>query len=364
MLMIRGATSLLLLIHLLLVVHSIDQGTVIKAHPDAPSAVVAIWSDGSSGATPVRCTGVFVAPEVVLTAASCILSATPTGLVQHAACAHGARDCPTLAPAALKVLKAASLPERAVVADVTAIEFRYSNPSQMPQICSGGAVCGRGGNIAVLRVQQRCPEQRCTPPLAIASRGLVEGDAVRIVGAGVDASGRWALRSRAAAISHVAELQVLLTHSEAPVSPAPVSPAPVACEGDTGAPLLVYDAGYDDRYETGYEAGWAVAGVLSRAAPAGQCGTPASARAAPGSRDGEGRAWSVHVSRCWLWQALVRWGGTTLAVAPGVAQHAQAHGRRKLGVVNSPSLNSSNRLRRQLVGANADADADADANVM
>ena len=205
----------------------------------------------------------------------------------------------------------------------------------MPQICSGGAVCGRGWNIAVLRVQQRCPEQRCTPPLAIATRGLVEGDAVRIVGAGVDASGRWALRSRAAAISHVAELQVLLTHSEAPVSPAPVSPAPVACEGDTGAPLLVYDAGYDDGHETGYEAGWAVAGVLSRAAPAGQCGTPASARAAPGSRDGEGRAWSVHVSRCWLWQALVRWGGTTLAVAPGVAQHAQAHGRRKLGVVLS-----------------------------
>ena len=74
MLMIRGAASLLLVIHLLLCVHSIDQGTVIKAHPDAPSAVVAIWSDGSSGATPVRCTGVFVAPEVVLTAASCILS--------------------------------------------------------------------------------------------------------------------------------------------------------------------------------------------------------------------------------------------------------------------------------------------------
>ena len=341
MLMIRGAASLLLLIHLLLVVHSIDQGTVIKTHPDAPSAVVAIWSDGSSGATPMRCTGVFVAPEVVLTAASCILSATPTGLVQHAACAHGARDCPTLAPAALKVLKAASLPERAVVADVTAIEFRYSDPSQMPQICSGGAVCGRGWNIAVLRVQQRCPEQRCTPPLAIATRGLVEGDAVRIVGAGVDASGRWALRSRASAISHVAELQVLLTHSE-PQESQRTSAAPVACEGDTGAPLLVYDAGYDDGHETGYEAGWAVAGVLSRGAPAGQCGTPASARAAPGSRDGDGRAWSVHVSRCWLWQALVRWGGTTLAVAPGVAQHAQARGRRTLGVVDSPWLNSSN----------------------
>ena len=86
---------------------------------------------------------------------------------QHAACAHGARDCPTLAPAALKVLKAASLPERAVVADVTAIEFRYSDPSQMPQICTGGAVCGRGWNIAVLRVLQRCPEQRCTPPLTV-----------------------------------------------------------------------------------------------------------------------------------------------------------------------------------------------------
>ena len=332
MLMIRGAASLLLAIHLLLCVHSIDQGTVIKAHPDAPSAVVAIWSDGSSGATPVRCTGVFVAPEVVLTAASCILRATPTGLVQHAACAHGARDCPTLAPAALKVLTAASLPERVVVADVTAIEFRYSDPAQMPQICTGGAVCGRGWNIAVLRVLQRCPEQRCTPPLAISTRGLVEGDAVRIVGAGVDASGRWALRSRAAAISHVGELQVFLSHSE-PQQRA--LPAPVACEGDTGSPLLVYEAGYDDGYETGYEAGWAVAGVLSRAAPAGQCGTPAPARAAAGSRDGDGRAWSVHVSRCWLWQALVRWGGTTLAEAPGVARHTQARGRRSLAVLNS-----------------------------
>jgi hypothetical protein len=330
MLMIRGAASLLLVIHLLLCVHSIDQGTVIKAHPDAPSAIVAIWSDGSSGAAPVRCTGVFVAPEVVLTAASCILRATPTGLVQHAACAHGARDCPTLAPAAIKVLTAASLPERVVVADVTAIEFRYSDPSQMPQICTGGAVCGRGWNIAVLRVLQRCPEQRCTPPLAISTRGLVEGDAVRIVGAGVDASGRWALRSRAAAISHVGELQVILSHSE----PQRALPAPVACEGDTGAPLLVYEAGYDEGYETGYEAGWAVAGVLSRAAPAGQCGTPAPARAAPGSRDGDGRAWSVHVSRCWLWQALVRWGGTTLAVAPGVARHTQARGRRSLAVLN------------------------------
>jgi hypothetical protein len=77
-----------------------------------------------------------------------------------------------------------------------------------------------------------------------------------------------------------------------------------------------------------------VAGVVSRAAPAGQCGTPAPARAAPGSRDGDGRAWSVHVSRCWLWQALVRWGGTTLAVAPGVARHTQARGRRSLAVLN------------------------------
>ena len=46
MFMTRGAAFLLLVIHLLLCVHSIDQGTVIKADPHAPSAIVAIWSDG------------------------------------------------------------------------------------------------------------------------------------------------------------------------------------------------------------------------------------------------------------------------------------------------------------------------------
>ena len=49
MFMTRGAAFLLLVVHLLLCVHSIDQGTVIKADPDVPSPIVAIWIGGRTG---------------------------------------------------------------------------------------------------------------------------------------------------------------------------------------------------------------------------------------------------------------------------------------------------------------------------
>ena len=66
---------------------SVFLGRALPDDPDTPHAVVAIWGTPGSEASHVRCTGVFVAPEVVLTAASCVLSGTPTGMVQHSACA-------------------------------------------------------------------------------------------------------------------------------------------------------------------------------------------------------------------------------------------------------------------------------------
>ncbi len=233
------AVRSLLLAHLVLFANSIFQGSVLRADPDLPSAVVAIWSEGGAdGAPHVRCTGVFVAPEVVLTAASCVLRGTPTGMVQHAACAHGARECPTLEPTSLKVLEAASLPERAVVADVIALEFRYSDPATMPQVCTGGAVCGRGWDIAALRVVQRCREQRCVVPLPLAHRAPVEGEPARIVGAGVDSTGLWALRERLAAISGVLDLQVRDSRLGAAPTAAPCAP-PTRTEAAPLAPQPV-----------------------------------------------------------------------------------------------------------------------------
>ena len=137
-------------------------GIPVPDSDPAHHAVIAVWGKPGTAAADVRCTGVFIAPEVVLTAASCVLAAEPATLLQHAACAHGGAGCPTLPADTLEVLAANELPEkREPTAEVLSYEFRYSVPTSMPQVCTGGAVCGEGWDIAALRVRQLCPRQRC-----------------------------------------------------------------------------------------------------------------------------------------------------------------------------------------------------------
>ena len=163
------------------------RGLPVTTGDGTDAAVIALWGREGTEAAGLRCTGVFIAPEVVLTAAACVLRSAPTGLFEHVACAHGGADCPTLPAATLQILAARALPEeREETAEVLSIEFRYSVPSLMPQVCTGGAVCGEGWDIAALRVRQLCPRQRCVPPLPLSLGTLRSGETLRLVGAGVD----------------------------------------------------------------------------------------------------------------------------------------------------------------------------------
>ena len=133
-------------------------GSPVPAEEASAQAVVALWGKAGTAASEVRCSGVFIAPEVVLTAASCLLAEKPATLVEHAACAAGASSCPTLPADAFEVLSAAKLPEeQELIAVVLAFEFRYSVPQEMPQVCTGGSICGEGWDVAALRVEQLCP---------------------------------------------------------------------------------------------------------------------------------------------------------------------------------------------------------------
>ena len=176
---------------------------------DVLRAVVAVWGRGGKGP---RCTGVFIAPEAVLTSCACVLSAEPEGTPLHAACANGAAECPTLPPSALELLAPGALPAREVVADVQAIEFRYSDPAAMPHVCSGGAVCGEGWDIAVLRVRQRCPQQRCVRPLRVSLAPPAAGAPVRLASVApraAPASG-WRLRLVSLSVQTVVSHQALM----------------------------------------------------------------------------------------------------------------------------------------------------------
>ena len=341
------AASVLLLLH---GVRPILQGLPV-AEEELQSAVVALWGRESTAAAARRCSGVFITPEVVLTAASCVISREPSTILEDAACAHGTADCPTLAPNDFEVLVSSALPERLQAAEVQAIEFRYSVPSLMPQVCAG-AVCGDGWDIAALRVKQRCPRQRCVSPLPLSLTRVVAGEAVRLVGAGVDptaatpAAGAPALRYHDGLLASVRANQSLLLPRPVAGVGGGLSGGPTGCSGDSGAPLLRYEASLESTtgagavertpddsgsYITGWNGavpeaanavewdaggggggggGWAVVGIHTHATP-GAC----SDEGALGGGDGA-RVWSVRVARCFLWRVLDVWGLLPTAGAP------------------------------------------------
>ena len=61
-----------------------------------------------------------------------------------------------------------------------------SKPCCLPQVCTGGAVCGEGWDIAALRVRQICPRDRCVSPLPLSMGILEAGERLRFVGAGMN----------------------------------------------------------------------------------------------------------------------------------------------------------------------------------
>ena len=214
-------------------------------------AVVGVWGKQGTVANATRCTGTFISPEVVLTAASCVLQGTPTGLFQHAACAHGAVSCPTVPADTLEIIAANRLPDtHERTAEVLSYEFRYSVPSLMPQVCTGGSACGEGWDIAALRVRQLCPRQRCIPPLPLSLGSLQAGETLRIVGAGIDPAAatleeaRHALRYQDGPLDRVRANQTLTIGAFARAALFG-EPGPSACPGDDGAPIFRYEPTLD-----------------------------------------------------------------------------------------------------------------------
>ena len=94
---------------------------VLHGHTDDPDGLplVALWGRDHSPASGVRCTGLFVAPESVLTSASCVLRVAPEGAVEDTACATGAPDCPVLAPEDLLVTRKQIDGDRGILVRVT-----------------------------------------------------------------------------------------------------------------------------------------------------------------------------------------------------------------------------------------------------
>ena len=131
-----GSTAGMRLTLLLAVTEGLMQGVRLTPEGLEQPPVVAVWGALGTPAESIKCTGFFAAPNVVVTAATCILSTTPHGTVQHAACATGASECPTVPPTSLEVLSANALPERELVATVEAIAFRFSDPATMPEVHS------------------------------------------------------------------------------------------------------------------------------------------------------------------------------------------------------------------------------------
>jgi hypothetical protein len=252
-------TAWLLLLALYLkppLLHSLRAGLPVAADDDARSAVVAVWGKQGTPAASIRCSGVFVAPEVVLTAAACVLSGDPSSILEQAACARGAADCPTLPPDTLEVLKAAdSLEDWEPTAEVLGYEFRYSVPRVMAQVCTGGALCGDGWDIAALRVRQLCPRQRCIPPLPLSLGTLQAGETLRLVGVGADVgAGSFALRYHDGALASVSANQSLrLTATQGALTAGEGGPA--GCEGDAGAPVLRFEASLENTTAHGARAG-------------------------------------------------------------------------------------------------------------
>lgn len=338
--------ALPILLALLQVVRPVRNGLPLSFDEASKSAVVAIWGKVGSAAAAIRCSGVFIAPEVVLTAAACVVDGTPHSVLQHAACATGASDCPTLPAHSLEIIDAAQLPgQRETVADVVDYEFRYSVPSAMPQVCTGGSACGEGWDIAALRVRQRCLRQLCVQPLPLSLEALRVGEPLRLVGAGVDAA---ALTQQGSADSHftlrfhdgtleaIHNNQTLSLNATASAAKLGDS-GPVACAGDAGAPLLKYFDSLENTSAYGANldmylesARGAADGVITAAdgsfsrnrigsgvdSAIGQTGQPLVLGGwvvvgihsrTHGLCDTNGRAWSARVVRCWLWRVLGLW---------------------------------------------------------
>ena len=271
----------------------------------------------------------------------------------------------------LQALDASQLPAvQETIADVLDYEFRYSEPSVMAQVCTGGAVCGNGWDIAVLRVRQLCPRQRCVPPLPLSLGTLQAGDSLRLMGVGSGAPSApsprpaddagYALRYHDGTLAAVHANQSLTLTASASAA-ALGEPGPVACVGDAGAPVLRYESSLENTTELGAVAdiygddtkgsvgfmtrtdgssgegeqyveggrptgsaglrllsrgGWAVVGVHSAVGADATCPSV-------------GRAWLTRVSRCWLWRVLGLWSmlpaaasaeaiaASSLAAAPG-----------------------------------------------
>ena len=202
-------------------------GFPLDAEHSSFSAVVALWGRPGSAAAGVRCTATFVAPEVVLSAASCVLSRAPSTVLEHAACAYGrhgdggaheAVGCPLFSVDDLELLSSSALPERLEVGRIVALDFRYSSPSQMPRVCASGGVCGNGWDVLALRVVQTCPRQRCVPPLPLATSSmLVVGEEVRLAGVGRVVGSSSLLTSAFASGAATADALYVLTARDVPV---------------------------------------------------------------------------------------------------------------------------------------------------
>ena len=366
-------------------------GIPVPDSDPAHHAVIAVWGKSGTAAADVRCTGVFIAPEVVLTAASCVLAAEPATLLQHAACAHGGAGCPTLPADTLEVLAANELPEkREPTAEVLSYEFRYSVPTSMPQVCTGGAVCGEGWDIAALRVRQLCPRQRCVPPLPLSLGTLRAGEPLRLIGSGMDPAAATPelashmLRHTSGELSSVTANQTL--SMRAPLVPMWVQQpqGPTACEGDAGAPVLRYEdhlrdttgdgqsgemygeieaaAGGDiilDEYGNqrprespqlysssgallseagGYssDAGcWAVVGIHTRIIGTATSGA-GSCAVTPGATSG-GRFWLTRVSRCWLFRVMTIWRSLPESMLPPLPLDLDEPRRSHIGRTTAPA---------------------------
>ena len=341
-------------------------------------AIVAVWSpriadDVGAPSSPVRCTGTFIAPEVVVTAASCLLSRQPQGLVEQTACAYGHTGCPLVSSTSIQLLDPSLLPTRErSLGSVVGISFRYSDPSRTPELCVDTSACGRyGWNLAVLRVVQSCePRLECIEPLPMAVAAVDPGARVRVVGAGISDPAQpasYQLRALTATVRSVDDGHLLRLQTDAArlnasvgappsVGAAPSVGAPPAvgaapavganasvdlnaaegaavfaplggvCEGDAGAPVLRIQR---SRFE--------LVGILSHAS-ASACGAPSLPPSLPGM-DGdvvlvpigpepsdpeaaEGNlagALTLHSMRCFLYDTLAGWGAvpSELAIPPG-----------------------------------------------
>ena len=85
----RRMRNLLLILLAASPAYAVLNGLPLGVDDHALAAVVGVWGRDGTVAEGLRCTGTLISPEVVLTAASCVIRSAPVGLFEHVACAHG-----------------------------------------------------------------------------------------------------------------------------------------------------------------------------------------------------------------------------------------------------------------------------------